>query len=194
MYLYFYTSYIYYLITVIYLHKHVIYTHSVRHSWQAASILLTSLSCIKKKNKSEYSEHSEHSSEYSSILLGDIELGTQDLLLWALAPVCVAVEMLSRLGSSQPGSAEFHLLPGVVRYCVRSISAADPEVVYIFIYICICIYVLCICIYRYLHVYIHYFVISHICMYMYISKLLCTNTIGYLLPPPTGAIAQKRYI
>jgi hypothetical protein len=103
--------------------------YSVRHSWKAASILLTSLSCIKKKNKSEYSEHSEHSSEYSSILLGDIELGTQDLLLWALAPVCVAVEMLSRLGSSQPRSAEFHLLPGVVRYCVRSISAADPEVV-----------------------------------------------------------------
>lgn len=122
---------------------------------------------------------------------GDPELGTQDLLLWASAPVPMVVNMLCRIGSekgialsllrsitpspcipisyfsllslpvtlysilfllhilfyfislppslpptnspshfsiTQLADSEAHLFVGVVRYCARSLSVADPEV------------------------------------------------------------------
>jgi hypothetical protein len=100
---------------------------SLRHSWEAVSTLIASLNCGKGGG--------------SGKLLSDTDDDMKELLLWAPAPAYAIIDILNRhaVSSSRsiPGfvsiEQQVHYLPGVVRYCIRSLSVADPDVVQFFL-------------------------------------------------------------
>ena len=103
----------------------------LRGSWSAVQVLLDGLlaeGLMKRKMKMKMKTNSSHGE--GDPYPCDVELGTQDLLLWESAPVAVVIRLLSRIAGHGHGQKTdippFYLQPGIIRYCSRSLSVADP--------------------------------------------------------------------
>ena len=99
----------------------------LRNSWGAVQVLLDGLlaeSLRKRKMKMKMKTNSTHEDSHTH----DVESGTQDLLLWESAPVAVVIRLLSRIAGhgQKTDIPPFYLQPGIIRYCARSLSVADP--------------------------------------------------------------------
>ena len=110
----------------------------LRGSWSAVQVLLDGLlaeGLKKRKMKMKIKTNSSH--EVVDPHPCDVELGTQDLLLWESAPVAVVIRLLSRIAGHEHGQKTdippFYLQPGIIRYCSRSLSVADPRTLEFFL-------------------------------------------------------------
>ena len=111
----------------------------LRNSWDAVGVLLDGLleeelrgKRTKMSVKMRTKIKSNMAPNWNVSHSFDMELGTQDLLLWTSAPVPIVLKLLSRIaryGSNQDSSSSpFDLHSGVTRYCARSLSVVDPKV------------------------------------------------------------------